>query len=62
MDLNLVFKEAMSDIKPELPNDSDTQAGIIHHTVTRVQNDDELPSNCKDGNPPQLTAGNTDGS
>ena len=59
--VNLVYEQAMSDLKPELPNDSDTETGIIDHTVTRVQNDDdELPSNCKDGNPSQLIAGNSD--
>ena len=59
--VNLVFEQAMSDIKPELPNDSATEAGIIDHTVTRVQNDNnELTSNCKDGNLSQLIAGNSD--
>ena len=59
--MNLVYDQAMSDIKPELPNDSDTETGIIDHTVTRVQNDDdELPSNCNDGNPSQLISGNSD--
>ena len=59
--VNLVYDQAMSDIKPELPNDSDTETGIIDHTVTRVQNDDdELPSNCNDGNLSQLISGNSD--
>ena len=59
--MNLVYEQALSDIKPELPNDSDAEIGIIDDTVTRVQNDnDELPSNCKDGKPSQLIAGNSD--
>ena len=59
--VNLVYEQAMSNIKPELPSDSDTETGIIDDTVTRVQNDDdELPSSCKDESSSQLIAGNSD--